>query len=297
MANYNDATTRDLDMKIKALGDRITQTELRNRATIKASNDAELSMDRNNALKDAKPLEQKIWFRAWVDFKEDIDALVNKLTEAIFALWEPGCHYIVFFAVIGLLIYGVTWITFGAEATNNYIATNISSTQGIRGTYNRMIVGFNPQYNIRSTFSWMGATSNANVTKVPRTLEGNGRCDNKTFFDTTNDGAAGHCIAAEQPEDIRWEMKTDTASMPEWSHLPQTFKDANMEKLTVYMPYAVTDTFFTPQCDQTYYIDKDGQKRPVNLFNDNGLSCGKKTVDSTLYNEFKYRDASGYGYT
>jgi hypothetical protein len=207
-------------------------------------------------------------------------------------VWKVASRYVVLFIVLILILYGFNNL-FSSSSTNtntdpsSYYTVDTSQWDKLKAWGSSVIQpGFNLKYSL-SMFDLNPAMQSA----VPRT-QGGGRCDNVNHIDMNN----GFCKASTEPKDYAFNI--DTATLPDWSMLPDQFKQMNANKLKLYMPYSVEDSFYAPQCAQTYYIDDKGNKHVVDLYTaDNGLTCGLKTKASQAYTTSYNRDNSGYGYT
>jgi hypothetical protein len=228
-------------------------------------------------------------------------------------LWVPASHYVVFFLVIFLMLYGFSALfdyipqfgpnnSQGGQQDKSKSSVAQDDANFFRRMWNRFVRWirslFYPGYAVKSTLSIFD-TRKAMTTAVPRDRMVSGRCDNMQNIDSTTEGVEGKCTTAYEPAPYQFNIPVE--AMPEWSKLPDSFKQANQEKLTLYMPYVTRtqgpeDTFYVPQCEGTYYIDEKGNKHLANLYKENGLSCSLAEKPSTLYNKFKPRDGSGYGY-
>lgn len=80
-----------------------------------------------------------------------------------------------------------------------------------------------------------------------------GRCGSEWIADVQ--GNSNMCLNTASPPDIKTKFyEKDSA---------------------VYIPWLVQDTFFVPQCESSYIIDKDGNKQPTDkkYYIDGGLTC------------------------
>jgi hypothetical protein len=100
---------------------------------------------------------------------------------------------------------------------------------------------------------------------IPKTSTRNvissGRCDNISWVEVdskgnpvpTEDGKKGTCQNSQSPASIIWNV--DTSKIENYDSLPQEFKQSQVKKLTIGIPWAKQETFYTPQCEDAYFVD------------------------------------------
>ena len=282
-------------------------------ATLAANKAVKDSNDINSKLTETK-IKTKHLEAVWLkNLRETISKLWDNLTGAISKLWVPATHYIVFFGVIFLLLYGFSNLYTTSPSFRhamNHLDVNIGnmnplqlSLYKIKMWFVNLFKWFRQGYSVKSALS-MFDTNNTMNSRVSRDQMTSGRCDNMYHIDSSSDGTDGNCTASQVPHAYKFDIKPESM-MPEWNMLPDKFKKdvTDNNKLTLYMPYTrattqggAESTFYVPQCDATYYIDKDGNKQTVDLYSNNELSCGLTEKRSTLYNQYKTRAGSGDGY-
>jgi len=114
----------------------------------------------------------------------------------------------------------------------------------------------NPFSKMKGLMNRFSMSHSPNAFSRPRMRTG--RCGNGWI-----DGG-GTCINSQSPPDF------DT----------QIYEGDN----PVFIPWLVQDTFFLPQCEETYTIDENGKKTRTEkgkYFTDNGLTCTRKDNDKT----------------
>lgn len=238
------------------------------------------------------PVWMKILYNIWVYIERFFAYLIELLSK----LFDAGSHYIVFFLVIGLLLYGATMFmspppakpapTSEKDKQHHDLIEAHQNLSWFQMQLDKLKNLMKPGYQI---LSFIRMFSKNQETLFPRERMAEGRCDNMNRMD-----GGAECFASTKPEDLSWTIDTD--KMDNWTLLPKEFQNQNADKLNVYMPYIVQNSFYVPQCTGAYYKTASGDHKPINLYDEGGTSCNFRTVNSTLYNKNDtVRDGSGYG--
>lgn len=137
-----------------------------------------------------------------------------------------------------------------------------------------------PVHVIRKWFNPLGK-----VDSIERTQNA-GRCDNsewREYIDSSEPYGGGFCKKTYKPKPYTWNI--DQSKLPEYDKLPkklQTLITKDGKRTQVFIPYALQSTFYVPQCNDAYYIDKDANGNDVEkkfadegipLLEDKGLTC------------------------
>lgn len=125
-----------------------------------------------------------------------------------------------------------------------------------------------------------------------------GRCDNATwreYVDPSEPYGGGFCKKTSKPKPYTWNINTN--KLPEYGAMPDTLKQTitkNGQKMQVFIPYELQSTFYVPQCNEAYYIEKtpDGKEvqrkfkdEGIQLLVDNGLTCSLVEKPSNQFNQ------------
>lgn len=124
-----------------------------------------------------------------------------------------------------------------------------------------------------------------------------GRCDNmkwREYVDASEPYGGGFCKKTSKPKPYTWNI--NSSKLPEFGAMPEAMKQTitrNGQRMQVFIPYELQSTFYVPQCNEAYYIDKTADGREVQrkfkdegiqLLVDNGLTCSLVEKPSNQHN-------------
>lgn len=127
-----------------------------------------------------------------------------------------------------------------------------------------------------------------------------GRCDNahwREYIDPSEPYGGGFCKATYKPKPHTWNI--DPNKLPEHASMPEKLRTditKNGQRMQVFIPYELQSTFYVPQCNDAYYVEKapdgtDVQKKfadeGIPLLVDNGLKCSFVEKPSNQHNQNK----------
>jgi hypothetical protein len=304
MPKSGDPMLDDLNLQLNTFKERLLASEkdLRKYNELVIGEEKALEGPRKTAL-ESKWKERVIGKRIWQFLAKCGDWVIYTL--------KIAAHYIVVVLVVYLMLYGfgkLTSMALPVPAMPNVGAKVDEEKRKGMNVFQRLIYDiktffqsilnfFNPGYRIKSFFAGFRSTEEATL---PRMRISSGRCDNTEHIEISGGGGQEDmCVTSKVPKPLQWTI--DTSTMPEWDKLPQSFKDANKEKLSVYMPYATEtvnteDSFFAPQCAATYYVDSKGVHQPINLYTNGGVTCDRINAPRTLFDTPKTLNGTGDGY-
>lgn len=174
---------------------------------------------------------------------------------------------------------------------------NMSTTEVIQQTLRKwwqyIKSFFDFGYKFNSTLKMFGSFDEATIDR-PRFFSG--RCDNIEYVQVPSqdgtyggldvtDGKQGACITSTKPKPIEWDLTSELQSSKEFTELPESIKNSPevQQQTKIKIPYYTSSignigSFWVPQCQKAYYVDKSGTKREVNMFDSDNVQCRPKSI-------------------
>ena len=187
-------------------------------------------------------------------------ALVNFLKILIALLNARAIEIILYILLIVFLIWGISR-SIRASRSSGGSRGRSGSTWGNWWA--------NAQRGVQKTFTGYRQFNPYAVNKVDREQDRAGRCDDKTYIETTGN----KCVYDGQPAPTRWTIRS--ADLAGWTMLPQRLQERlNLKGAheTVYIPWVFNEQTgrFMPNCAAAQF--KDGQSAAY-LIKDAGSIC------------------------
>lgn len=100
-----------------------------------------------------------------------------------------------------------------------------------------------------------------------------GRCDNKTLVELGD-----QCVRTALPQNIQWKLDKGA----EYQKLPQQLRERHDANDTIEIPWTQESDYLVPDCAHAFY-KADPLKRPVEGLQDDGTTCYLMPVDGEFY--------------
>ena len=217
----------------------------------------------NKILKDKYDAKYAMWAQKENSFNEcrkaQSAAMAAKAqmpsTKANAALLEGLMHYVVpviFIIVIILICGGMASMGGGDSSSNEDNSSSQYQSSSKKPGWSFLPSWLNPGYSANMFFNRFSTSHSENAVDRPIVVEG--RCGDKWIDAGTN------CYNLQSPTPYK-----------------VSSKNPNEDNKDVYMPFLIQDTFFLPQCEETFVYDEEGNPQRTNkqYYTDNGLSCEK----------------------